>query len=244
MANQKSIASLLIFVGTSLCFFLPFVTVSCGGITAFTLSGQQMVTGTTLTQPQPFGPPQKQKLDGDPFAAIAALCAIAGIALSLIGKRMAVATASSGSIGALSLVIMRSRLEGQIQHQSQGLATVTYEAGFTLVTLLLIVSAIWNFYLAAQGKRIAMIADKGVEDRHDSESRGSPEGRIEDVHRSAISPHLAAQEQAKAVNEPTDCRFCGDCGQSVTPGARFCDGCGSPTNDATQSEIAATGGSL
>lgn len=241
MANQKSIASLLMFVGASLCFFLPFVTISCGGITAFTLTGQQMVTGTTLTQPQPFGPPQKQRVNGDPFTAIAALCAIAGVVLSLTGRRMAVATASSGSIGALSLVIMRSRLEGQIQHQSQGLATVTYEAGFTLVLLFLIVGAIWNFYLASQGKRLA---DQGVEDRHDSESRGSPERRMEDVHRSAITPHPAVQEQVKAASEPTECRFCGDCGQSVRPGARFCDACGSPTNHATQSETAARGGSL
>ena len=54
MATRKSIASVLLFVGSTLCFFLPFVTVSCGGVKAFTLTGEQLATGTTLTQPGAF----------------------------------------------------------------------------------------------------------------------------------------------------------------------------------------------
>src|ERR1039457_5409578 len=126
MANRKSIASVLLFVGSALCFFLPFVTVSCGGITAFTLTGQQLVTGTTLTQPQAFGPPQTQKVDADPFAIVAGLCALAGIALSLIGRKIASGAAISGGVGAVSLLIMRSRLDEQLQKQGEGLAKATY----------------------------------------------------------------------------------------------------------------------
>ncbi len=96
MQNRKMIASLLIFACSALCFFLPFVTVSCGGVKAFTLTGQQLATGTTLTQPQPFGPPQTQKLNGDPFAALAWAGALAGVALSLVGRKMAAATAITG----------------------------------------------------------------------------------------------------------------------------------------------------
>lgn len=155
MANRKSIASVLIFVGSSLCFFLPFVTVSCGGVTAFTLSGQQLATGTTLTQPQPFGPPQTQKISPDPFAAVAGLCALAGIALSLIGRRLASAAAIGGCVGAVSLLIMRSRLNGQLQTQGQGLAKATYETGFALALLLLLAGAAWNVYLFLQRKRIS-----------------------------------------------------------------------------------------
>jgi hypothetical protein len=208
------------------------------------LTGQQMVTGTTMTQPQPFGPPQKQKLDGDPFAAVAALCSIAGIVLSLMGRQMAVGAAASGSIGVLSLIFMRSRLDAQIQRQGQGLASITYETGFTLVTLLLIAGAIWNFYLVVQGKRMGLASGKPVDDRPDSESRGSPDQQIEDVHRSAISPHPVAQRQVNAVHEPTESRFCGDCGQAVRTGAQFCEACGSPTIPATQSQTAMTGGQL
>jgi hypothetical protein len=153
MTNQRSIASVLLFVGSALCFFLPFVTVSCGGVKAFTLTGQQLATGTTLTQPQPFGPPQTQKIDADPFAVAAALCTLAGIVLSLIGKRIATATAISGGAGGVSLLIMRSRLDAQLQTQGQGVATATYETGYTLAILLLIAGAAWNVYLFLQARR-------------------------------------------------------------------------------------------
>lgn len=147
MANQRSIGSVLLFVGSALCFFLPFVTVSCGGVKAFTLTGQQLATGTTLTQPQPFGPPQTQKVDPDPFAAAAALCALTGIVLSLIGRRIASATAISGGVGTVSLLIMRSRLDGQLQTQGEGMAKAAYKTGFTFATLLLVAGAAWNIYL-------------------------------------------------------------------------------------------------
>jgi type II secretory pathway pseudopilin PulG len=153
MANQRSIASVLLFVGSAMCFFLPFVTVSCGGVKAFTLTGQQLATGTTLTQPQPFGPPQTQKDDADPFAAVAALCALTGIVLSLIGRRIAGATAISGAAGVASLFIMRYRLDGQLQTQGQGLATATYKTGFTLAALLLVAGSASNVYLFLQARR-------------------------------------------------------------------------------------------
>lgn len=153
MANRRSMASVLLFVGSALCFFLPFVTVSCGGVKAFTLSGQQLATGTTLTQPQPFGPPQTQKVDADPFAVVAALCALTGIVLSLIGRRIATATAISGGAGGISLLIMRSRLDGQLQTQGQGVVTAAYETGYTLALLLLIAGAAWNVYLFLQTRR-------------------------------------------------------------------------------------------
>jgi hypothetical protein len=157
MTNQRSIASVLLFVGSALCFFLPFVTVSCGGVKAFTLTGQQLATGTTLTQPQPFGPPQTQKIDADPFAVAAALCTLAGIVLSLIGRRIATATAFSGGAGAVSLLIMRSRLDGQFQTQGQGVATAAYETGYMLAMLLLIAGAAWNVYLFLQTRRTSAV---------------------------------------------------------------------------------------
>jgi hypothetical protein len=179
MANQRSTASVLLFVGSALCFFLPFVTVSCGGVKALTLTGQQLATGTTLTQPQPFGPPQTQKVEADPFAAVAALCALGGIVLSLIGRRIATATAFSGGAGAVSLLIMRSRLDGQLQTQGQGVATAAYETGYTLAMLLLIAGAAWNVYLFLQTRRTsaaftpppAPLQDSNVPGGIQSESR-------------------------------------------------------------------------
>jgi len=239
MKDKQSIASLLIFVGTALCFFLPFVTVSCGGIKAFTLTGQQLATGTTLTQPQAFGPPQSQKVDGDPFAAIAGLCALAGIVLSLIGKRMAGASAAAGGAGAVSLLIMRSRLDAQIQKQSQGLATMTYETGFTLVLLLLFAAVAWNLYLLLQNQRLRTVEVPDGDGRQDSvgsiaDSRGSPPQRIEAVEPLPQPVPSAAFMDPASQNREAHTRFCAQCGQKVKLNARFCESCGRPTEIATQ----------
>jgi hypothetical protein len=208
VANRKSIASVLIFVGSALCFFLPFVTVSCGGVTAFTLTGRQLATGTTLTQPQPFGPPQTQKVSPDPFAVAAGLCALAGIALSLIGRRLASAAAVSGGVGAVSLLIMRSRLNDQLQTQGQGLAKATYETGFTLTVLLLVAAAAWNVYLFLQIRRIG-----------EANRMAPATGQSGNDHSPAqnVSPPLSLESQG---------RICRHCARPIRANARFCESCG------------------
>jgi hypothetical protein len=222
MKNRKSIASVLIFVGSVLCFFLPFVTVSCGGVTAFTLTGQQLATGTTLTQPQPFGPPQTQKVSPDPFAVVAGLCALAGIALSLIGRRLSSAAAVSGGVGAVSLLIMRSRLSDQLQSQSQGLAKATYETGFTLAVLLLIAGAAWNVYLFLQTRRVG---------------EASP---LVPATRQSGNEHSPAQSGSPPLPLERQDRICRHCAQPIRGTARFCESCGRSaeiTGDSTEAQI-------
>jgi hypothetical protein len=164
MANRKSIASVLLFVGSALCFFLPFVTVSCGGIKAFTLTGQQLATGTSIEVPPAFGPSKTQRTDADPFAAVAGLCALAGVVVSLVGTRLAAAGAVSGAVGAVSLGIMASRMEGQVQKATQGLGSTNHEIGFTLTIFLLIAAIAWNIYLLVKGKRSANSSSISEED--------------------------------------------------------------------------------
>jgi hypothetical protein len=222
MANRKSIASLLLFVGSTLCFFLPFVTVSCGGVTAFTLTGQQLATGTTLVQPQPFGPPQTQKVSADPFALVAGFCAIAGIALSLIGRRLASPAAISGGAGALALLIMRSRLDDQLQKQGQGMAKATYETGFTLAVLLLIAGGAWNVYMFLQSRRIReagrLIPDAGqTGSDHALVQSESPPSPLEGPSNLFAAHNSGGQPGA---------RICRHCAQPIRAGVRFCETCG------------------
>lgn len=216
MTNRKLIASVLIFAGSTLCFFLPFVTVSCGGMKAFTLNGQQLATGTTLTHPQPFGPPQEQKIDADPFAAVAWLCAIAGIALSLAGRKLAAATAVSGGVGAVSLFIMRTRLDEQLQKQGQGMATASYESGFILAILLLLAGAAWNIYLFLENKQIRERAPAA------SGASSNP-----------ITAHgLAGGASRVTSGHSSSTRVCSGCGQAMQADVRFCESCGKPAKTA------------
>src|SRR6476620_9314495 len=84
---HKSKVSPVLFVITTLCFLFPFVTVSCNGQKVVTFSGVELATGTTVEQPQVFGPPQKRHQGAQPLATVAALCALAGVGLSFLGLR-------------------------------------------------------------------------------------------------------------------------------------------------------------
>lgn len=147
MANRKSTASAILFAGCTLCFFLPFVTVSCQGAKVFTLTGQQLATGTTIKEPSPFGPAKEQKIDAHPFAAVAGLCALAGVILCLVGQKMSMSAAATGGAGALSLVVMRSQFADQLEKQGMGVAQLNTEIGYTLALLLFVAGGAWSLYL-------------------------------------------------------------------------------------------------
>ncbi len=220
MGNRKSIASVLLFAGSVLCFFFPFVTVSCGGQKIFTLSGQQLATGTEIAEPQVFGPAKTQKTDANPFAAVAGLCALAGVALSLVGTKLAAAGVVSGAAGAVSLGIMASRMDGQIQRATEGMGKANVEVGFVLTLSLLVAAAAWNIYLLTQGKKAAISSSISAEDSHAPTGAGamSPaERQTGNDGYSSVRPVSGAEENFG---------FCGECGAKLKDASRFCSSCG------------------
>lgn len=146
-----------IFIAVILCFCMQFVTVSCGGQRVAGFSGVQLAAGTTIEQPQMFGPPQKQKVGPDPAAAFAALCAILGLGLSFLGSGLVLGPAISGGVGALSLVILKSRIDDQIAKQGGGMFQVNYEAGFIMALLLFLGATAWNAYMFWDKRRTMAI---------------------------------------------------------------------------------------
>ena len=205
MANRKSNASILLFLGSTLCFFLPFVTVSCAGTKVFTLSGQQLATGTSIKMAQAFGPPQSEKIKPNPFASIAALCAVAGIFLSLAGTRLAAVGAVSGAAGAASLAIMASRMDGEIQKATQGMGSSNEEFGFTVTIVLLIAATAWNIYLITQRKQL----------------EGPPVQALEPpLSNQQVAPSPPPQRPSSAP------RRCQKCGELLNNGVSFCEECG------------------
>jgi hypothetical protein len=166
MENRKLLGSTFIFLGTVLCFFLPFVTVSCQGMRVFTLTGQQLATGTTIVQPSAFGTPTKQRVSPDPFAAIAALSAVSGLMLSLVGRRMLKSVATSGAVGTAGLAAMKVHLDYQIQKQSMGMGQNSYQAGYFIALLLMVVGAVWSFYRLRQEGNDQTRVIAPIENRH------------------------------------------------------------------------------
>lgn len=160
MASRKLIGLTLMFGGTLLCFFLPFVTVSCQGMKIYSFTGQQLATGTTMSQPQMFGPPKTQKVEPNAFAAVAFLCSAAGVALCLVGRRMLKGVAAAASVGSVSLLAMKVQLDQEIQKQGMGAAENKYQFGFFLALLLMLVSAGWGLYQIARERRSESVEEE------------------------------------------------------------------------------------
>jgi len=159
--RPSSKVSPAIFILSILCFFFPFVTISCGGHKIASATGVQLATGTTIEVPQAFGPSREQKVAQEPLAAVAGLCAVIGFGVSFAGGRAAIVPTISGVLGALSLLIMKSRIDGGIVKHGQGVLQANYEIGFFLALLLMIAGAMWNGYLFSQRAKAAATGPPG-----------------------------------------------------------------------------------
>jgi hypothetical protein len=164
--------SSLVFGITIICFFFPFVTLSCGGQRAVTFSGMQMAIGTTVDEPQVFGPPQKKPIEPNPFASLALLCAVLGATFGFT-TISTLAPAIAGGVGGLSLLLAKEHLNDQVLRQGQGVLQVNSEVGYILTVLLFLSIAAWNAYLLSgrdQQKHFAILEHPPVV------SRGEPPG--------------------------------------------------------------------
>src|SRR5690242_11255927 len=82
------------------CFLLTFVQFSCGNQPVMSLTGIQLVTGTTIEKPSIIGPPQKQEVPGEPFALVALLAVLTGLAFGFArGREGLVVACASGAVG-------------------------------------------------------------------------------------------------------------------------------------------------
>jgi hypothetical protein len=157
MENNAQKLSPAIFVLALICFFLPFVTFSCQGQKVTSLSGIQLVTGTTIQQPQMFGPSQSQKMDPQPLALLAFVCGVLGLALSFAkGRARTVAPAVAGGIAAILLLAMKSSIDSDVLSKGSGVIQVNYDVGFYVVVLLLLATAALNVFLLMQRRGLQL----------------------------------------------------------------------------------------
>jgi len=148
-----------IFVLALICFFLPFVTFSCQGQKIVSLSGIQMVAGTSVQQPQMFGPPKSEKLNAEPLAVLALLCGALGLGLSFLkGRGGAIASAAAGGLAAILLLALKSKIQGDAVAKGGGILQVNYEVGFYAVVVLFLAAVALNIYVLMQGKSLPLPA--------------------------------------------------------------------------------------
>jgi hypothetical protein len=118
-------------------FFFPFVNVSCRDQPPIrSLTGMELAIGPTIEQPQLFGPPRKQKLDPEPLASIALLCAVLGAATAFAVPGL---SALLGGAGAIVLLLLKFKIDKEVLERGGGLFQVDYGFAYWLSFLLLLV---------------------------------------------------------------------------------------------------------
>jgi hypothetical protein len=128
-----------------LCFFLPFVAVSCQQQKIATFTGIQMVTGTNVEEPQVIGPSKAGRIGPEPLAVMAFFCGVIGLGLSFLrGRNRGIASATFAAGGAIALLFLKARLDGQILTRSSGFVHPDYEFGFWLALIAYIAAAALN----------------------------------------------------------------------------------------------------
>lgn len=201
MAKKLSPA---IFGIALICFLLPWVNVSCEGKKVTTLSGINLITGTTIEEPRKFRAPrgftyphadelrqyfeQGNKTNREVLAILAFLVAIGGLGMSFLkGRSGILGPAIAGAVGTILLLILSAKLNNDILREGEGLLRLDYRIGFYL-TLLLFLSAIGvNGY--------SMLPSK-------------------------ISSLYLREGKQRTM------KFCSQCGAKVSPGDTFCCECG------------------
>jgi hypothetical protein len=132
------------FALTVLSFALPFVEISCQGKKALALTGIELVTGTEIEQrDQLTGAVKKQKVESEGLFVAAAACTVAAAALCFAsGAAGKLLPAVAGVVGIALMLFGKSRFDEKLAKEGQGVMANTWEIGFVLACVLLLIGTL------------------------------------------------------------------------------------------------------
>lgn len=142
------------FGAVLLCSFLPFVSVTCQGQRLATLTGIQLVSGTTIHEPTGFdgGSGKAHRMKPEPLVIAAYGFALIGLLVSLThGTGDSRPVAAIAGLGSVCLLIARARIDSQAGEAGFGMPglSIEYELGFWISLLLFCLTTV----LAARAVR-------------------------------------------------------------------------------------------
>ena len=145
-----------------ICFFLPFVNLTCSGQTIMSLTGIQLITGAEYkaqgmfnqegmfddqSEQQTGMQTKNQDIDAQPMAFFALLFAVVGLVLSFIKNRvMAIITIVASVLGAICLLLLKANIDSDASMQGQGVIQIEYQFGYWFAFLLFIVGAVLGWF--------------------------------------------------------------------------------------------------
>lgn len=140
-----------------LCFLLPFVNVSCSGQKVMSITGIQMLMGTTFQEPSLFGEKTKSyKAEPEPLAAIVLFIAAFGfLPLLFPALYFKIWNFILSIAGAALLLALKTKIDSDFARQGGGFSglTLEYDIGFWLSFILFIVIFIISIGANAQNKK-------------------------------------------------------------------------------------------
>lgn len=172
------------FAVIAVCFFLPFVALTCAGQELFSVKGIDLVTGTEITEddlsgdvrdslqqfeegfgetPTDDSADENDKLDPQLWAIVALAAAVVGVVGGLVlrDRRGRLLSAISGIVGAVSLILLRATFDvesGADAGQEIGQVSIGYEwrLGWWLALLLFLVQPLLHLI---SGRRMVAAGD-------------------------------------------------------------------------------------
>lgn len=151
-----------------LCFFFPFVNLSCSGQTVISLTGFQLITGAEYSEKNMLGQDmfgemnnaevkEEKEIEAQPLALFAFLTAFAGLAVSFIRKKItALLSLVISVLGAVFLILLKINIDGDAQINGQGVIELEYQAGYWLTLLLFIIAAIIYWFMFNEKKKLVV----------------------------------------------------------------------------------------
>ncbi|HEU0013377.1 MAG TPA: hypothetical protein VFQ45_06820 [Longimicrobium sp.] len=166
-----------LFGAALLAFFFTFTTYSCMGTPLAKMSGVRMATGGKMDMPKELEQlaamdtsqesakkrEEQGRIKPNAMAIIALASTVVGLGVSLAKRDRtgAAIAAVSGAVGAASLLVLKMRLEGELQKQLQeaqgasempgAIITVDFHLAFWIALLLLAAAAVVNFLAMRRG---------------------------------------------------------------------------------------------
>lgn len=165
MEELKKFLNPLLFVIIIISFFLPFFNITCQQQKITSITGYDLVTGTTISsnnlakglnstsaQQNDFNNGTKSDtVSPQPLALIALLLAIGGLIFSFFEKFSDIGSAIAGLLGVLSIFFLNTVISdtilGKINYQP---LTVECASGFYIAIILFLLLFMYNAYLFSQ----------------------------------------------------------------------------------------------
>ena len=111
---------------TLICFFLPFTHISCEGRKVASLTGIQLVTGTSVTVEG-----KTEKIDPEPLAILLLCTAVVELAV----KTRTRVSIIVGVIGLTLLLFLKAEIDSEVLKRGEGVLKAEYAVGFWLMLI-------------------------------------------------------------------------------------------------------------